>query len=123
MAIAESKISRPNVTSTTKMADVVSKSDFNPVSKSDFNPVSKCDGPMPTSVYVGAFNPIMSIAERNAMIYPNDDITMEEIMAECKAVRQELYEKNTPTLSRSEGRLFVRIGNSSKGSISCIWGR
>lgn len=93
MAIVESKITQPNITSTTKMADAVSKTDFNPVTKSDFNPVSKYEGPMPTSIYMEALNPIMSIAERNAMIFPEDDITMEEIMAECKVVRQELYEK------------------------------
>lgn len=93
MAIVESKTSCPDVTSTAKMADVVSKKDFNPTSKTEFNPVSKYEGPLPTSTYNNGLNPMMAIAERNAMMFPADDITMAEIVAECKAVRQELYEK------------------------------
>lgn len=72
-------------------------------SKADFNPISKGEGPtitsayreaMPTSVYRDGLNPIMSVAERNAMMFP-DDMTMEEIVAECKAVRQELFEQGS----------------------------
>lgn len=93
-----------NIDSTYTGKDMESKalgSDL--TSKADFNPISKGEGPtitssyreaMPTSVYRDGLNPIMSVAERNAMMFP-DDMTMEEIVAECKAVRQELFEQGS----------------------------